>query len=428
MNSETGLPSYCSISFQFDNSIHNFYELIGGKKIELPQNIMMCLGHNMDNYNKNHRVKDFDKIFEVSRKNFDSTVLAFYPADRSEVPGWINPFSKIQFNTVQNFVDQDLYSLWRSNISQEIEQWILDIILDVELYDNEEILVSSFGSGYFVSMSSYGGLKAKLPKNGKHRMILNNINTILSHIIESGSSGCKSARLAVGPRHKTVRNLVVIGKKSNGEEYTLANNLRDLSTGELNIFLIFSDILRIAELNGWNGDSMDDIKGVVIIDEIDTHLHIKLQMELANKLFSLLKSIQFIFTTHSPFLLMGLSGEDTQIYEVPSGIPISGEDYSEFKEAYKYFIREQDNYKEKYDELSVILHETTIPLIITEGKTDWKHLKYASESLMHSGECQFPNVKWYDSPKDMGDGELYKVFEVWNKMNPSRKIICVFHF
>lgn len=206
----------------------------------------------------------------------------------------------------------------------------------------------------------------------------------------------------------------------------MAHNLRALSTGELNIFLIFSDILRIAELNGWNGNNMDDIKGVVVIDEIDTHLHIKLQMELANRLFSLLKSIQFIFTTHSPFLLMGLNGEDTQIYEVPSGIPISGDDYSEFKTAYSYFIKEQDNYKEKYDELSNVLKNKNVPLIITEGKTDWKHLKYASEKLNSLGKIQFPEVEWFDSSNDMGDGELYKVFEVWNKMNPDRKVICIF--
>lgn len=213
VNTEVGLPAYFSISFQFDGKLHNFYELIGGEGVKLPQDIKSCISNNLGQYNKDYRIKDFDKPFEVKQSNFDSMVLAFYPADRSEIPVWINPSSKVEFNTIQSFIDQDSYSLWRSNISNEIEQWLLDIILDVELYDNKEISVNYMGNGYGFN-APYGQVKAKIPHDGKNRILLNNINKILSQIIVSGPSGCVSARLAVGQRQKTVRNLVIIGKKT----------------------------------------------------------------------------------------------------------------------------------------------------------------------------------------------------------------------
>lgn len=47
-----------------------------------------------------------------------------------------------------------------------------------------------------------------------------------------------------------------------------------------------------------------DIQGVVLIDEIEVHLHIELQKKILPFLTSLFPNIQFIVTTHSPFVLM----------------------------------------------------------------------------------------------------------------------------
>jgi predicted ATP-binding protein involved in virulence len=43
---------------------------------------------------------------------------------------------------------------------------------------------------------------------------------------------------------------------------------------------------------------------VVLIDEIEAHLHIELQKKIRPFLTSLFPNIQFIVTTHSPFVLM----------------------------------------------------------------------------------------------------------------------------
>lgn len=46
-----------------------------------------------------------------------------------------------------------------------------------------------------------------------------------------------------------------------------------------------------------------DMNGIVMIDEIDTHLHISLQKKIFKVLTEFFPNIQFIITTHSPFIL-----------------------------------------------------------------------------------------------------------------------------
>lgn len=50
-----------------------------------------------------------------------------------------------------------------------------------------------------------------------------------------------------------------------------------------------------------------DLQGVVIIDEIETHLHVDLQKKILPFLTNFFPKLQFIVTTHSPFVLSSLS-------------------------------------------------------------------------------------------------------------------------
>ncbi len=47
---------------------------------------------------------------------------------------------------------------------------------------------------------------------------------------------------------------------------------------------------------------MTDLKGVVLIDEIDLHLHPKWQQNVLEKISTTLKNLQFICTSHSPLV------------------------------------------------------------------------------------------------------------------------------
>ena len=57
-----------------------------------------------------------------------------------------------------------------------------------------------------------------------------------------------------------------------------------------------------------------DLEGVVLIDEIETHLHLDLQKKIMPILTNMFPNIQFIVTTHSPFILNSI--KDAVIYDL----------------------------------------------------------------------------------------------------------------
>ncbi len=57
-----------------------------------------------------------------------------------------------------------------------------------------------------------------------------------------------------------------------------------------------------------------DMQGIVFVDEIETHLHLALQKRILGLLTTMFPNIQFIVTTHSPFVLNSL--DDVVIYDL----------------------------------------------------------------------------------------------------------------
>jgi predicted ATPase len=59
-------------------------------------------------------------------------------------------------------------------------------------------------------------------------------------------------------------------------------------------------------------------KGIVLIDEIEAHLHIELQKNILPLLTTLFPNIQFIVSTHSPFILNSI--ENAVVYDIENDI------------------------------------------------------------------------------------------------------------
>lgn len=57
-----------------------------------------------------------------------------------------------------------------------------------------------------------------------------------------------------------------------------------------------------------------DLEGIVLIDEIETHLHVELQKDVLPILTELFPNLQFIISTHSPFVIS--SAENAVIYDL----------------------------------------------------------------------------------------------------------------
>ena len=74
-------------------------------------------------------------------------------------------------------------------------------------------------------------------------------------------------------------------------------------------FIAAIDIIADLILKMQNGDSLTrnyQKQGIVLIDEIETHLHLELQRIVMPLLTNIFPNIQFIVTTHSPFVLSSM--------------------------------------------------------------------------------------------------------------------------
>lgn len=82
-------------------------------------------------------------------------------------------------------------------------------------------------------------------------------------------------------------------------------SLSDLSDGYSSALDIIADII-LKMQNDDNVVRAYDVPGIVFIDEVETHLHLKLQREIMPLLTSIFPKIQFVVTTHSPFVVGSL--------------------------------------------------------------------------------------------------------------------------
>ena len=105
-----------------------------------------------------------------------------------------------------------------------------------------------------------------------------------------------------------------------GQEKQPFNNLSD---GQRCMLAMTGDIAeKAATLNPHLGDqALSETPGIVLIDELDLHLHPKWQRRVIEDLRRTFPKIQFFATTHSPFLIQSLrSGEELVLLE---GQPIA---------------------------------------------------------------------------------------------------------
>lgn len=85
-------------------------------------------------------------------------------------------------------------------------------------------------------------------------------------------------------------------------------NLNQLPDGYSAAIQIVADLMMRMDHN-WliNGGELDlSTEGVALIDEVETHLHLELRKNILPFLTKLFPNIQFIVTTHSPFLVNSL--------------------------------------------------------------------------------------------------------------------------
>ena len=142
--------------------------------------------------------------------------------------------------------------------------------------------------------------------------------------------------------------------KQDGREPFTFNELSD---GYSSVIYIISDLILRMDKNWLLGEKISqyNYQGIVLIDELETHLHIELQKKILPFLTEFFPRIQFIVTTHSPYILNSVS--NAKAYDLERRVELdnlsafSSEDLAEgYFEADEY-SDELKKQLEDYDEL-----------------------------------------------------------------------------
>lgn len=138
-----------------------------------------------------------------------------------------------------------------------------------------------------------------------------------SKLMTKNSTTLKNVRESINLALKPVKwnNL-----RYNSSELVLENekginiSVDMLSDGIKNILALIADIAyRCSNLNPHFDKASSKTKGVVLIDEVDMHLHPSWQQKILKDLTTIFPKIQFIVTTHSPQVLSSIKKDNIRI-------------------------------------------------------------------------------------------------------------------
>lgn len=325
------------------------------------------------------------------RDIFYGDIMTYFPAYRYEVPYYLNTPYQVELSFDMNA----RYSGYLPNpieVSSDlpnIANWIMDVVLDSELYGKS---------------ANY---------------VYDQINDVITNILISKIGS--STRLGIGPRTSGPSRIAVMRGEQGGEQ--IYPSIFNMSSGELALVSIFCELIKQADRIR---KTASNVSGIVLIDEIDKHLHIKLQKDILPKLIGLFPNVQFIVTSHSPFLSLGLESNNRRTYQIydldHGGVSCPPQDTDLFIEVYEMIINENDQYEKRYKSLLNKIENDTKPLIITEGASDWKHLQAALYSL-----GVMPNsIEFYTYEDTLGDRTLRQLLKDYARFPQPRKIIGIF--
>lgn len=311
-----------------------------------------------------------------------------FPTGRSEAPYWSSETDQ-QDNAA--FIDRFQNVLRKPILAQsslsEMKPWLVDVLLD-QMIDAIQIAHDPQGS------------RLAIINAVAQHATLTNINTLLRVILNE-----PDARLVRAGRQAGNRKLMVYDNQR-----MLLPSIDSFSSGQAMLFGIFGTILRYAD-SGKNVLPMAEMEGIVLVDEVDMHLHADLQHDMLPQLMLLFPKIQFIVSAHSPLFTMGMEkhfGSDHFILlDLPTGTRITAERFSEFISSFEYLKKTKS-----FDEM-VTAHASQLQqaLVLCEGQTDPKYLKTAAELLGFNDLVEDVDFDWIGvflngQVKDGGEGQL----------------------
>ena len=364
----------------------------------------------LSNNNEKKQVTE-TKNDEDFKKDFLMNSYCVFPFNRFEKPHW---FNSISINEAEEIRDTPSFT-WNLNKKviiqssfSRIKPWILDLFLDsrIDLQINADSTIS-------VAQDMNTALRFKKS--------IENIENILSQILGN------DIKLDLNYRKFWYSRIKVLEKNT---KEILIPSLDNLSSWQSILLSIFSTIIKYSD--DWDLNKsihLEDISWIVVIDEIDLHLHIELQKNVLPKLIKMFPKIQFIISSHSPFFLSWIKEtywNDALLINMPLWNTITDlTEFEEFDKAFETFSEITNDFKNEFREMKDQIESWTAPLIMCEWKTDVIHLKKAIEKL---GINDLQNIEFFEVPSEWWwDSKLKNYLtSVGYYNNWWRKIIGIF--
>lgn len=420
-NITSSKPSIVYFRFKDGEDIYDYIDIRGNCTKDQYDKIIGINGKiDFNSFTTELSEQKFSKYWKVQnndirRKMFDQNVLTYFPSYRYELPAYLN-------DSYSNPLKYSIKSKFSGYLPNQIEvisdittfsNWLLDVLLDMKLGERIQLFRDNKNNLIPITLPA------------QENVVLNNLNNILTNTLSSKKYK-GHVRFGIGRRNGGMTRIAIMNDVNNEQHYQVCPSIFQLSSGELALISIFGEIIHQAD-NNVNNTPLENIKGIVLIDEIEEHLHITLQKEILPKMFAMFPNVQFIVSSHSPFLNMGLATElsgNHMIFDLDhNGISCSATENELYEEVYNLMIGENYRFAKQCEELTVKLESLTKPLIITEGKTDIKHILKAKEKLGVT-DLEFDVIQ--DNQQPDGDSNLHKLLEQAAHIGNKNIIIGVF--
>lgn len=327
---------------------------------------------------------------------FKEQCCLYFPVNRFEEPAWLNLDnlkSKAEYTELKHISGFSNRNIVCTSPLRSNKNWILDLLFDRQTFEiaTHQLPVTFAQNPQPTILNVFSGYR------GQSSVIYESVLKVLRVVLREGGN----IRIGAGTRKN--RQIAVMK-----DEKSWIPNIFQLSTGETQLLNLFLSIVRDFDLSEGNLNALSDIKGIVVIDEIDAHLHVSHQREILPELIALFPSVQFVITTHSPLFLMGMEktfGNAFRIFNMPNGAQVAPSDFSEFTAAYEAF-KETTRHR---DEIQKQLELHAMPIVFVEGDYDIRYLTKAAELLNQQDVLDRIQLK-----DGGGFGNLDKIWKGYN--------------
>ena len=311
-------------------------------------------------------------FINIVKDIFGRNCVLYFPPNRFEEPAWLNEENlkaEAQYMDLKNFQGHTNRKVINHSPLHDNKNWLFEVLYDRAVFEMQthKFPVTFSADNRTEIVNEFRGYSGQA--SNTFNIALRIVRVIMKR---------DDVRFGIGLRRNRV--VSIVSDTGQGSKQ-LVPNIFQLSSGETSLLNLFLSILRDFDLSGTSFSQAADIRGIVVVDEIDLHLHAVHQHEVLPELIRMFPNVQFVVTTHSPLFVLGMQrafGEDGfALHRLPQGQQISPEEFSEFGNAYQAFTTTS-----KFSEdIREAIKEAQKPIVFVEGATDQNYLKRASELL-----------------------------------------------